>query len=215
MARGDTRVADEILADDYVDHDIPGPFPPDRHGLKQAVLAVRSSFPDAAPGLFEVVAERDLVAVRVEARGTHTGDPFMGVPHAGASIRWKEIPHLPVSRWTHRGVGRSTGRRRPSWPRCRTRAFRFTGSRSPACKRSPRRGLHSAPALRLSWDRLGREDSMLMEVTCRCGWQCRGTENEVIDQVQAHGRSAHGVETTSDEIKAIWRPVEDGTVSGV
>jgi hypothetical protein len=24
MARGDTRAADEILADDYVDHDIPG-----------------------------------------------------------------------------------------------------------------------------------------------------------------------------------------------
>jgi predicted small metal-binding protein len=49
---------------------------------------------------------------------------------------------------------------------------------------------------------------MLMEVTCRCGWRCRGTEDEVITQVQAHGRSAHGVETTADEVRAIWRPVE-------
>lgn len=47
-----------------------------------------------------------------------------------------------------------------------------------------------------------------MEVTCRCGWRCRGTEDEVITQVQAHGRSAHGVETTADEVRAIWRPVE-------
>jgi predicted small metal-binding protein len=56
---------------------------------------------------------------------------------------------------------------------------------------------------------------MLMEVTCRCGWQCRGTEIEVIEQVQAHGRSAHGVETTPDQIKAIWRPVADDTASSV
>lgn len=91
MARGDTRAADGILADDYVDHDIPGPFPPDREGLKQAVLAVRSSFPDVTPELFEVLAEEELVAVRVEAEGSHTGDPFMGVPAAGAPIRWKEI----------------------------------------------------------------------------------------------------------------------------
>jgi hypothetical protein len=48
---------------------------------------------------------------------------------------------------------------------------------------------------------------MLMEVTCRCGWRCRGTEDEVIAQVQAHGRSAHDVETTADEVRAIWRPV--------
>jgi predicted small metal-binding protein len=48
---------------------------------------------------------------------------------------------------------------------------------------------------------------MLVEVTCRCGWTCRGSEEDVIAQVQAHGRETHGVETTADEIRAIWRPV--------
>jgi predicted small metal-binding protein len=55
---------------------------------------------------------------------------------------------------------------------------------------------------------------MLVEVTCRCGWRCRGTEDEVIEQVQAHGRSAHGVETAADEVRAIWRPVEGDAASG-
>lgn len=107
MARGDTEGADEILAEDYVDHDIPGPFPGTREGLKQAVLGVRAAFPDVMPELYELVAEEDLVAVRVEAGGTHTGEPFLGVPPAGAAIRWKEI-HLFRCRdgriVEHRGV---------------------------------------------------------------------------------------------------------------
>jgi hypothetical protein len=59
-----------------------------------------------------------------------------------------------------------------------------------------------------------RRTSMMMEVTCRCGWQCRGTEDEVIEQVQAHGRSTHNIETTADEVRAIWRPVEGDAASG-
>jgi predicted ester cyclase len=91
MAEGDTAAADEMLAEGYVDHDIPGPFPPDREGLKQAVMGVRAAFPDVKPELYEIVAEDDLVAVRVEAGGTHTGAPFMDIPPSGSRIRWKEM----------------------------------------------------------------------------------------------------------------------------
>jgi predicted small metal-binding protein len=55
---------------------------------------------------------------------------------------------------------------------------------------------------------------MLVEVTCRCGWTCRGTEDEVIAQVQDHGRTAHGIETTPDEVRAIWRVVEGHAPTG-
>jgi len=41
------------------------------------------------------------------------------------------------------------------------------------------------------------------EVTCICGWTCRGTEDEVVAQVMAHGRDAHGIESTREEILAI------------
>lgn len=90
-AEGDLASAREILAEDYVDHDIPGIGEGGREELIAAVQAVRASFPDVKPELFELVAEDDLVAVRVEAGGTHSGEEFMGIPAGGASIRWKEI----------------------------------------------------------------------------------------------------------------------------
>jgi predicted small metal-binding protein len=44
---------------------------------------------------------------------------------------------------------------------------------------------------------------MLKEVTCLCGWQCRGSEEDIIAQVQAHGLEAHGVAATREEILAL------------
>jgi predicted ester cyclase len=92
MAKGDTAVADEVLADDYLDHDIPGVGEGGKTELVAAVLAVRASFPDIAPTLGPVLAEADLVAVRVQASGTHTGAPFPpGIPATGRSMTWKEV----------------------------------------------------------------------------------------------------------------------------
>jgi predicted ester cyclase len=92
MAEGDTAVAEEVLAHDYLDHDIPGVGEGGRKELVTAVLAVRAAFPDIAPTLGPILAEADLVAVRVEAHGSHTGAPFpSGIPATGKSITWKEV----------------------------------------------------------------------------------------------------------------------------
>jgi predicted ester cyclase len=92
MAKGDTTVADQVLADDYLDHDIPGVGEGGKRELVAAVLAVRASFPDIAPTLDPVLAEADLVAVRVQASGTHTGAPFPpGIPATGRFMTWKEV----------------------------------------------------------------------------------------------------------------------------
>lgn len=47
----------------------------------------------------------------------------------------------------------------------------------------------------------------MKEATCPCGWRVRGTDEEVIEQVIAHGRDAHGVETTRAEVLAIAKDV--------
>jgi predicted SnoaL-like aldol condensation-catalyzing enzyme len=92
MAEGDTAAADEVLADDYLDHDIPGVGEGGRKELVAAVQAVRAAFPDIAPTLGPILAGGDLVAVRVEAHGTHTGAPFPpGIPASGTSVTWKEV----------------------------------------------------------------------------------------------------------------------------
>lgn len=50
---------------------------------------------------------------------------------------------------------------------------------------------------------------MLMEVTCRCGWSTRGSEGEVIANIQDHARADHDLELTAADVKAMWRVVED------
>ena len=43
----------------------------------------------------------------------------------------------------------------------------------------------------------------MKEVTCACGWRVRGTEDEIVSQVQAHGRDAHGIDSTREEVLAL------------
>ena len=93
MAGGDVGAAERLLSDTFADHDIPGLGSGGADELVAAVLQVRSAFPDISPQLFEIVGEGDWVAVRVEAAGTHTGEPFAGIPATGKPMRWKEM-HL-------------------------------------------------------------------------------------------------------------------------
>ena len=65
---GDMAVANEIIAEDFVNHNPFGPLPPDREGLKIAAAGLA-----AAPGnstLDDIIAEGDLLAVRT----LHHGD---------------------------------------------------------------------------------------------------------------------------------------------
>lgn len=91
MANGDTAAAEAIVADQYVDHSLPGNVEGGRAELFGLVQAVRAAIPDIAPVVDLAVAEGDLVAVRVTARGHHTGAPFPpGIPAAGTAIEWRE-----------------------------------------------------------------------------------------------------------------------------
>jgi steroid delta-isomerase-like uncharacterized protein len=82
---GQTVLADEVVAPDYLDRD---PFPgqqPGREGLKDVILMTRTAFPDLEWVTEDMVAEGDMVASRFTWRGTHRG-PFLGVPATGRHI---------------------------------------------------------------------------------------------------------------------------------
>lgn len=91
MANGDVSAAEGILDAGYVDHSLPGNADGGRAELIGLVQGVRAAIPDIAPVIDLAVAEDDLVAVRVTARGHHTGAPFPpGIPATGKAIEWRE-----------------------------------------------------------------------------------------------------------------------------
>ena len=99
---GEAAVLDDTLAPDFRHH-LPG-MPPDREGLKQALLMFRAAFPDYEMTVDEIFAHGDLVADRVTWQATHRG-VLMGIPPTGTRVTVTET-HLArvadgrvVERW--------------------------------------------------------------------------------------------------------------------
>lgn len=85
FTQGNVKVADEIIAADYLNHDPAPGEQPGRAGLAAFVAHLHAAFPD---GRFEAeayVVEGDKIATRWRASGTHRGE-FMGIPATGRTV---------------------------------------------------------------------------------------------------------------------------------
>lgn len=106
---GDLDRADALVAPDFVEHNPTPGQQPGLAGFKQVVAMLRSAFPDLVITTDEIIAERDLVSVRLTARGTHRG-PFMGIAPSGRSAAWEGISMIRLvdgwiaERWFHADV---------------------------------------------------------------------------------------------------------------
>lgn len=91
LDNGNLDVIDELVAEDYVDHD-PPPFPglaPGRAGLKQAA----EMFWTATPGhhlIEDQMAEGDKVITRLRGIGKHEGE-LAGIPASGNELDVKAV----------------------------------------------------------------------------------------------------------------------------
>jgi len=85
---GKIELIDELLADNFVDHNAPPGFPPGKEGFRQLVNIYRTAFPDVSFAIDFQVAEGDKVATHYTATGTQTGE-LMGYPPSGkkATVR--------------------------------------------------------------------------------------------------------------------------------
>ena len=92
--KGNVDVLDELLADNFVDHDPAPDQGPGIEGMKDFFRSFRSSFPDLHVEVEEQFATDDHFAMRYTARGTHKGE-FMGVAPTGKSF---EVAALQISR---------------------------------------------------------------------------------------------------------------------
>ena len=79
-------VADEIFADDFVNHIPPSRvITPDREGLKQMIAWMRKSSPDLHLSIEDIIAENDKVVLCMRSTGTFTGE-VLGVQVTNKSI---------------------------------------------------------------------------------------------------------------------------------
>jgi predicted ester cyclase len=88
-SRGDLAVIDECYAPQFRDERHPergaGPA-----GIKQHIERLRLAFPDLEVTVEDLIAEGNLVAVRVTSRGTHQG-AFAGIDPTGRRVAWTGI----------------------------------------------------------------------------------------------------------------------------
>jgi steroid delta-isomerase-like uncharacterized protein len=82
---GDLEIADEVFADDYVDHSASYPESSGPENVKRSVSEWLAAFPDTVSVVQDIVAEGDKVAARWSSRATHRGE-FMDVPPTGNRI---------------------------------------------------------------------------------------------------------------------------------
>jgi len=48
---------------------------------------------------------------------------------------------------------------------------------------------------------------MIKQIVCDCGWSARGNEDELVAAAQAHGRDAHDMVPTREQVLAVATPV--------
>lgn len=84
---------DEVYAEDAVEH---GPFGDDqgREAIRKSFERFGATFTDLSATVEDIVAEGDMVAMRVTLRGTHEGK-FLGVEPTGKSV---EMQHMVFTR---------------------------------------------------------------------------------------------------------------------
>ena len=83
VSQGDLGLIDELLADDFVEHEELPPGVPQGKGAPRAMMTMmRGAFPDFHARVEELLEDGDKVIARARMSGTHQGE-YMGIPPTG------------------------------------------------------------------------------------------------------------------------------------
>jgi len=86
VEKGDLDVIDEVLAHDFVDHDLLPDQEPDREGYKRGLSEDRAAFSNFDITIEDQIAEGDKVVTRLTWRGTHDQEKIMGMAPTGKKV---------------------------------------------------------------------------------------------------------------------------------
>ena len=94
FVKGNVDAVDKFVTGNFTPHSW-GNMPPGTEPLKAAMKRVQAALSDVSMKIEDVIAEEDKVAVRLTARGRHTGE-FMGLAASGRDYTISEthIFHL-------------------------------------------------------------------------------------------------------------------------
>ncbi len=85
-------MAERYLAEDYVDHELPGS---NREAAVEMFNMAHAAFPDFRMEVVEMLQDGDKVVARLRMRGTHQGE-FMGIPASGNPI---DVAGIDINQW--------------------------------------------------------------------------------------------------------------------
>lgn len=84
------ELIEELISEDFVQHEAFPGLTPDREGQRQFFHMIQQAFPDMSAEVEELITEGDKVVARVRFTGTHRGE-FAGIPATGNEIDFNVI----------------------------------------------------------------------------------------------------------------------------
>ncbi len=94
--KGEFDFAPMILAPNFWDHGNPPDEPKGIEGLKQFLSMLAGAFPDIRVDILDMIAEGDLVAVRIKVTGTQKGVLLGKFPASGKHATWSGMDFLKI-----------------------------------------------------------------------------------------------------------------------
>ncbi len=91
--RGDFDVFDELISDDFVEHEeLPPGVPQGKAAPREMITMMRAAFPDLQVTVEDMLQDDSKVVTRSRFAGTHEGE-FMGIPPTGNGF---DIPVIDI-----------------------------------------------------------------------------------------------------------------------
>jgi predicted ester cyclase len=95
FTQGNVDVIDELVADDYVDHQVFPGLQPTKEGLKDFVKLFHAAFSDINVETLSIAVDGDEIWVHSIFTGTHTGE-FAGVPPTSKTVTLEMMDRVKV-----------------------------------------------------------------------------------------------------------------------
>jgi steroid delta-isomerase-like uncharacterized protein len=102
LSSGDVDGFGEMLADDFVEHEVTPGLEPTKAGTIEFFRRYRAAFPDLNVEPHDLLASGDKVTARATVTGTHQGE-LMGIPATGKRV---EVRIIDILRFTDDGLAR-------------------------------------------------------------------------------------------------------------